>query len=266
MRTCLNLVSLKRGLDPIEGIAVAADAGFEGVGLWADVFEAQPDPIAHARKVAKLCDDRGVRVEEMCFVGGWMWAEGEAREKAMESIRRRTEIAAEAGCPFLIACASGGTGSTQRAAEDFAAICEIGAPLGVGYALEYIGAFPQVKDIPSGLEIVRLANQPNGKLLIDIFHTFRGGSTVNDFDLPRGDEVGLVHVNDVPAGDITQMNDANRVLPGDGALPLTQALEKLQAHGFAGALSVEIFNEEWWARPYAETAAAALEGLRRVMP
>lgn len=266
MRTCLNLVSLKRGLNPLEGVAIAADAGFEGVGLWVDAFEAQPDPLDYARKVAQLCADRGVRVEEMCFVGGWMWSEGEAREKAMGGIRRRTEIAAAVGCPYLIACASGGTGSTQKAAEDFAALCEIGEPMGVGFALEYIGAFAQVKDIPIGLEIVRLANRPNGKLLIDIFHTFRGGSTVSDFDLPKGCEVGLVHMNDVPAGDITQMNDSHRVLPGDGVLPLREALAKLRARGFEGALSVEVFSEHWWGRPFAETAAAALAGLRKVMP
>jgi 2-keto-myo-inositol isomerase len=266
MRTCLNLVSLKRGLDPLEGVAVAADAGFEGVGLWADAFEAQPDPVAHAKKVAKLCADRGVKVEEMCFVGGWMWAEGEARDKALDAIRRRTEFAAEAGCPLIIACAAGGTGCNQKAADDFATVCEIGAPLGVSFALEYIGVFPQVKDIPSGLEIVRLAKHPNAKLVIDIFHTFRGGSTVADFDLPKGCEVGLVHMNDVPAGDIMQMNDSFRVMPGDGVLPLKEALGKLEAHGFEGALSVEVFSEAWWAKPYAEIAAAALAGLRKVMP
>jgi sugar phosphate isomerase/epimerase len=266
MRTCLNLVTLQQGFSTLEGIKLAASVGFEGAGIWADDFEKQADPIAYAKDVAAALCDSGLHAEEMCFVGGWMWAEGQALQDALDQITRRAEIAAAATCPIIIACASGGIGCNNAAAEDFRRIGDIGAQLGVDFALEYIGPFEQVKDIPSGLEIVRLADHPNCKLLIDIFHTFRGGSTLPDFDLPMGNEVGLVHMNDVPAGDVLSMNDLDRVMPGAGVLPLKEAMGKLQTHGFEGALSVEVFNRDWWAKPPAEVAAAAFAGLKSTMP
>ena len=266
MRTCLNLVTIQQGFSTFEGIKLAASVGFEGVGIWADDFEKQPDPLAYAKDVATALADNGLRAEEMCFVGGWMWESGDALQGALDQIARRAEMAAAATCPFIIACVHGGTGCDQAAAEDYRRVCDIGAPLGVSFALEYIGPAAQIKNIPTGLEIVRLANHPNGKLLIDTFHSFRGGTTVEDFDLPQAGEVGVVHITDVPAGDVLSMNDLDRVMPGAGVLPLKEAMGKLQAHGFEGALSVEVFNQGWWAKPAEETAAAAIAGLKSVMP
>lgn len=265
MRTCLNLVTLQRGLDPIAGIKAAFAAGFAGVGLWADTFENAPDPRALAAEASRALDDHGLRAEELCFVGGWMWAQGEARPEAMDGVRRRAELAGTLGCPVLIACASGGVGDLDAAAADFSEACDLAAEHGVALALEYIGMLEQVRDLRTALDIVRRAAHPHGKLLIDTFHTFRGGSALDDFDLPRGDEVGLVHINDAPAGDIMQMTDADRVMPGDGAFPLREAIGKLAAGGYEGAVSVEVFSEQWWGRPIAQTARKAAEALRGVM-
>lgn len=265
MRTCLNLVTLQRGLDPVEGVKAAAAAGFDSVGLWADTFESQPDPIRYAADLSFVCEQHDVAVSEMCFVGGWMWPEGQERQKALDQARSRAELAAVATCPLVVACAAGGVGDLDAAAEDFRALCDIGAEVGISFALEYIGMFEQVKDLRTGLDIVRRADHPNGKLLIDTFHTFRGGSTLADFDLPGGDEVGLVHINDAPEGDIMQMVDADRLMPGDGAFPLREALGKLAANGYDGAVSVEVFSEEWWAKPIEETARGAIEGLTNLM-
>ena len=132
-------------------------------------------------------------------------------------------------------------------------------------ALEYIGPFEQYHDIKSGLELVRAADHPHGKLLMDVYHSFRGGSTTDDFKLPKGEEIGLVHINDVPAGDIMQMNDSHRVLPGEGVLPLREVIDNLASVGYEGALSVEVFNEALWALPAEEIAARAKTAMDRLL-
>ena len=255
MRIALNTVTLSREIAPDEAIKVAAQAGFTSVGLWYDRLAALEEKAGSLDAV----NDLDMRVEEICFLGGWMWATGEARENAMAATEARAEMAAAVGSPMVIACASGGTGDPAQAAKDFQAICDIGAKFGVVMALEYIGAFEQYHDIKSGLELVRAADHPNGKLLIDVFHSFRGGTVVEDFKLPRGEEVGLVHINDVPAGDIMQMNDSHRVLPGEGVLPLREAIGYLGDNGYEGALSVEVFSQGLWALPPAEVAQRAYE-------
>jgi len=266
MKTCLNLVTVQQGLDHVEGVKLAAEAGFESVGIWADYFEAQPDPVKAAADLAFICEQNDITISEMCFVAGWMWGDEETRKAGLEQSKSRAEIAAVATCPLVIACAAGGVGDLDAAAEDYRALCDIGAEVGITFALEYIGMFEQVKDLATGLDIVRRADHPNGKLLIDTFHSFRGGTVVEDFSLPKGDEVGLVHINDVPAGDIMQMADSHRIMPGAGVLPLTEALTRLGENGYDGAVSVEVFSEDWWGTPFADTAKAAYEGLMKVMP
>jgi sugar phosphate isomerase/epimerase len=261
MRLALNTVTLSRDIAADEAIKVAATAGFEGVGLWYDRLVALEEQAGSLDPVT----DQGPRVEEICYLGGWMWATGEARDDALAAAEARAEMAAAVGSPLVIACASGGTGDPAQAAADFQAICDLGAKFGVVMALEYIGAFEQYHDIKSGLELVRAADHPNGKLLIDIFHSFRGGTVVEDFKLPRGDEVALVHLNDVPAGDIMQMNDSHRVLPGEGVLPLREALGYLGDNGYEGALSVEVFSPELWDLPPAEVARRAHEATASVV-
>jgi len=252
MRVALNTITLGRELDPLAALRATADAGFDSVGVW---FDALSNLQERAGSLDDLRQFDGLRLEEMCFLGGWMWATGEARDQALQAAEDRAAMAAEIGCPVVIACASGGTGDPDQAAADFRAIADIGAKYDVVMALEYIGAFEQYHDIKSGLALVRATDHPNAKLLIDIFHSFRGGTVVEDFKLPQGDEVGCVHLNDVPAGDIMQMNDSHRVLPGQGVLPLREALGYLGGNGYDGALSVELFNPDLWALPPAEIAA-----------
>jgi 2-keto-myo-inositol isomerase len=261
MRAALNAVTLARGLSPLEAVQVAGEAGFEGVGLWYDALSAYQAQEGSLDQLLASDWLNRLQVEEICFLGGWMWATGEARELALQAAEDRAEMAAQVGSPLVIACASGGTGDPAQAAADFRAICDLGAKFGVSMALEYIGAFEQYHDLKSGLELVRAADHPNGKLLIDIFHSFRGGTTVDDFKLPRGEEVGLVHINDVPAGDIMQMNDSHRVLPGEGVLPLRECLDNLAAAGYEGALSVEVFNNDLWALPLEAIAGRAKAGM-----
>lgn len=255
MRPTLNTITLGREIHPIRAFQAAAAAGFAGVGVWHDrlgELKQQDGSLAGL----KVFTDR-LHIEEMCYLGGWMWATGEAREKALRAAEERAALAAEIGCPVIVACASSGCGDPRQAAADFRAICHIGARYGVIFALEYIGAFEQYHDLKSGLELVRAADHPHGKLLIDIFHSFRGGACVEDFKLPHGDEIACVHLNDVPAGDITQMDDSDRILPGEGVLPVRAALHYLAENGYNGALSIELFNPELWALPPEETAARA---------
>ncbi len=266
MTTCLNLISLGRETDQLAGIKAAAQAGFDSVGIWADAIESQSDPLAYAADIALACADHGLAVAEMCYVGGWMWENSEPTREALEVAKQRARLASASACPQIIACAAGGVGDLDAAAQDFSGLCDVGSEEGVDFALEYIGMSELVKDLKTGLDIVKRADHPRGKLLIDTFHTFRGGSTVDEFSLPAGDEVGLVHINDAPAGNIFEMADSDRVMPGDGAFPLTDALSRLQANGYDGGLSVEVFSEAWWSRPAEQTARAAYEGLRSVMP
>jgi 2-keto-myo-inositol isomerase len=264
MRPCLNVVTLGRGFDPLTAIRISAEAGFKSVGLWADALLLHQRQYGSLRLVERSLQDNGVQAEEICFVGGWMWVDNKARREVMLNAWTIAEMAGYLGAPYVIGCVSGGAGDPQIAAEDLFALCEVGRQFNVHVAVEYIGGVEQYKGVASALELTRACGHPGAQLLMDVFHTFKGGGTAADFLLPKGGEIGLIHINDVPDGDIPAMNDSHRVLPGEGILPLSKIVDNLKSVGFDGALSVEIFNEAVWALPPEEIAArakASLDGL-----
>ena len=51
--------------------------------------------------------------------------------------------------------------------------------------------------------------------------------------------------------------DAHRLLPGEGVIPLDDILTRLKQIGFDGLCSIELFRPEYWERDPAKLATAA---------
>ena len=75
--------------------------------------------------------------------------------------------------------------------------------------------------------------------------------------------MSVFHLNDYPADPpAAQLNDQDRVMPGDGDAPARANLfQTFQAVGFAGVLSLELFNPGLWER---DPLAVAKEGLAKM--
>ena len=59
--------------------------------------------------------------------------------------------------------------------------------------------------------------------------------------------------------------DADRILPGDGDFQLGPILEHLRRIGYAGWVSVELFNPELWKMKPVQVAEAAYTAVRRLL-
>ena len=62
-------------------------------------------------------------------------------------------------------------------------------------------------------------------------------------------------MNDYPDIPREQIADKDRVLPGEGIAPLGRILGILRDNGCAPALSIEVFNQEYWKQFDAPTLA-----------
>lgn len=58
------------------------------------------------------------------------------------------------------------------------------------------------------------------------------------------------------------MTDAHRLYPGDGVAPFKEIFRTLRAIGFRGALSLELFNRDYWQRDALAVARAGLDKMR----
>jgi sugar phosphate isomerase/epimerase len=68
---------------------------------------------------------------------------------------------------------------------------------------------------------------------------------------------------DVDHGDRARLGKPNRVLPGDGVLPLKELVATIKRLGYRGAYSLELFREEYWAMDPMIVAAKGIESMRR---
>src|SRR2546426_12811097 len=81
-------------------------------------------------------------------------------------------------------------------------------------------------------------------LVLDSCHWHASGSRpLTSFPVDR---LALVHLNDAPGKPPREIEDADRVLPGEGVIQLKTLLTALKTGKYAGPWSLETFNPLYW--------------------
>jgi 2-keto-myo-inositol isomerase len=86
-------------------------------------------------------------------------------------------------------------------------------------------------------------------LVLDVFHLFRTGESITQIPDRLMNRVWIFHVNDAPQMPLSALKDSDRVFPGEGVVNVKEALAELESKGFAGPVSLELFNANYWKRP-----------------
>lgn len=138
-------------------------------------------------------------------------------------------LAAELGARRLNV--SGDDANFDRLAENFGALCDLAADLGMGVDLEFM-RFRTVGTLHQALDIVTRAGRPNGRLLIDLLHLYRSGGTAGMLRGVPLSALGSVQLCDAPLKDPTDAGLADearqgRLFPGEGELPLMAFMDAL---------------------------------------
>ena len=133
--------------------------------------------------------------------------------------------------------------------------------------------FSGIPDLATAWDVVRSADRPNGGLVFDTWHYFRGR---RDDALLReipGERIFAVQINDAaaqPQGRLVVDTWRFRRLPGDGDFDLPEVLEILAAKRGIGPPGIEVLSEDLWRDAPAEIGrrsgaalAATLTPLRR---
>jgi sugar phosphate isomerase/epimerase len=195
--------------------------------------------------------------------------EVEVRIEALSaSVRRLAELEPE--CVLFLT----GPGPERRdlVVEGIRRIAEAGREAGVRVALEPVHpsqheTFSFVNSIADAIALLDEAGTPDVGLLVDVWHV--GG----DPDLvSHPDRIYGVHVSDRRE---PTRSHFDRLLPGDGVLPLPRILRTIRGAGYDGWYDVEVFSDDGtfgdsfpdslWAAEPAEVARRARESLERVL-
>ncbi|MHB8467098.1 MAG: sugar phosphate isomerase/epimerase family protein [Acidimicrobiales bacterium] len=151
-------------------------------------------------------------------------------------------------------------------AERFANVCDRFADEGVAVHLEFT-PFRPIGSLSAAWQIVRDAGRPNGGILFDTWHFFRGEP---DFDLLTripGDRIFAVQISDGAARlveSLVQDTFRHRLLPGEGVFDLGRVLRTLERTGGLNLVGPEVLSVELDALTPIEAARRAGEALDRV--
>ncbi|MGW8381048.1 sugar phosphate isomerase/epimerase family protein [Streptomyces sp. ODS28] len=264
-RFSINQQTVKQLALP-ELVAECGRLGVGAVGLWRE-----PVREFGLEKAARLVRDAGMTVTSLCR-GGFFTAEdpGE-RRRALEDNRAALDEAAALGTGVLV-LVSGGlpagsrdlAGARERVADALAELAPYAAERGVRLAIEplhpmYAADRCVVSTLGQALDLAGRFPAEQVGVTVDTYHLWWDERVPEQLARAgAGGRIALFQLADwvtpLPEGVLV-----GRGQLGDGAVPLREFRETVDAAGYAGPVEVELFNERLWARDGAEVLAETAE-------
>ena len=240
---CINQVTTLGAAFDAE-CAAYHDAGFRHVELW---FPKLQGLGLAPQAIAARLRDAALTPMCACAAGNLLWRGAPGPVERRGELEGQFALAEALGVPrFVIFDYVEATPKRDDhvvAAERLVSLAELAAKHHVRVALEFIARSRLLGSLVTALQVIRQAAQPNVGLCLDTFHLYAGVSKLEDLDDLRSGEVEHVHFHDVPRSVPRELLvDADRLPPGMGVIPLARVVGALRRIGYAGALSVELFD------------------------
>jgi sugar phosphate isomerase/epimerase len=267
-RYCLNTSTIReQKLGIVAEVELAAKVGYDGIEPWIRELDEYVQQGGSLSDLRKRIADAGLTVESAIGFAAFLHEDPAERQKGLEEARRSMDLVRQIGGTRIAAPPVGVTDKTGldpfALAERYYQLCELGQRMEVLPQLELWGFSKTLSRLGevafTGIE----AAHPAACLLLDVYHIYKGGSSFAGLTWCPGTRMYCFHMNDYPADPPREtIADRHRVYPGDGVAPLGDVLRTLHAIGFRGALSLELFNPEYWKQDAELVARTGLEKMR----
>lgn len=267
-RFCLNTSTIsgqKLGVEKY--IEIAARAGYDSVEVWIGDLRAYMESGKSLAALKKLASDSKVDIVDAIGFAPWMTDDEAKRKAGFAQMKEEMEIMAALGCPRIAAPAAGVTVLPDlfEVGHRYKQLLELGRQTGVTPQLEVWGA-SVFHHLGQALMAAAAANDPGVRILADVFHLHRGNSGFDCMKMLDGGVVEIFHMNDYPASiPREQLQDKDRIYPGDGVAPLTGLLTHLKNMTGSKILSLELFNRDYWQQDPLTVAKTGLEKMKKAV-
>jgi sugar phosphate isomerase/epimerase len=269
-RFCLNTSTIRgQELSLVQEIDIAHRAGYDAIEPWLREIEKYRDDGGSLADLRKRISDNGLVVADVIAFHEWIVDDETRRKKGLEAIRRSMDLIRQIGAERLAAPPVGATDRTDldlfKIADRYRALLEIGDKIGVVPQVEVWGFSKTLRRLSEGAFVAIESGHPKACVLADIYHLYKGGSSFEGLRLLGPEALQVIHMNDYPSDPPRdKIVDAQRVLPGDGIAPFKGIIPTLRKMGFAGYLSLELFNPALWKQDALHVARLGLEKMRAV--
>lgn len=238
-------VSLRGTLE--EKLRAAAAAGFASVEIFEnDLIGSTLTP----RTVRAMMDDLGIACSLYQPFRDFEGMPGHLRQRAMDRAERKFDLMAELGTDRILVCsncAPASLGERERIVDDFRELGERAGKRGLVVGYEALAWGRHVFDHRDAWAIVEAVDHPHVGIILDSFHSLSRKIPSESIRAIPGDKIVYIQLADAPLLDMDLLYWSRhfRNLPGQGGLDVEAYVAEILRTGYAGPLSLEIFNDRF---------------------
>ncbi len=260
MKLALNGATIMRA--PIqEDVEIAAECGYGALEIWAGKLDAY----RRTHTIEDLAERmRTLGVLPWCInsIEDITYRDAAGRRELLDELRRTVAVARAIGAPAIVVVPGHHPDrySRHEAVQDAVEVLRTMSDVAgdVGLAFEFLGKPGcAVPTLDMATEIIARVDRPNVGMVIDTFHFYAGGSSLDDLRHVPVDKLTVVHLNGCEDRPRDELTDGHRLYPGEGIIPIESILAALRARGYDGVASVEIFRPQYWAQDPRQVARTA---------
>jgi sugar phosphate isomerase/epimerase len=251
---------------PLEAkLEAMQEAGFTQVMLKANDLVGHPQGWQAAVKAVRASGLRGTGFQVLRDFEG---LSGHLHQYKVDIAKTMLEMCAALGCDVLLACSSTSTHASQdldHIARDLRKLAMLAIPFGIKIAYEGLSWGRTVNEFTTAWDVVCRADCPNLGIGFDSFHILAAKTPLDAIDDLDPSRIFLVQLSDFMWQETRTFEERMatartfRVFPGEGVHTeeLVQMVLKLDALGYAGDYSFEVFNDDYVQMPLPMVAQRA---------
>src|SRR5450755_2416424 len=190
----------------------------------------------------------------------------EAFRRTLDRAERKFDVMQALGAPLMLVCSNTSplaVGDAARSAAQLHELAERAARRNLRIGYEALAWGRHVNRYAEAWDIVARADHPHLGLILDSFHTLSLQDDPSGIAALPGERIFFLQMADAPllAMDVLQWARHHRNFPGQGQLDLENFFLQVLRSGYAGTLSLEIFNDQFRETPNRRTALDAMRSL-----
>jgi len=172
------------------------------------------------------------------------------RSRAFERAERKFDLMNSMDADLVLICSNlsaHALGGIDRAADDLAELGERAKARGIRIGFEALAWGRHINNHRHTWEVVRRADHSHVGLILDSFHTLSRKIDSDTIRAIPGDKIFFVQLADALLinMDLFHWSRHFRNMPGEGDLPVVEFMRAVSSTGYAGPLSLEVFNDQF---------------------
>ncbi|MDB5826403.1 MAG: 4-hydroxyphenylpyruvate dioxygenase [Variovorax sp.] len=261
MHRSIATVSLSGTLrQKLEAISAA---GFDGIELFENDFI---NFNGSAAELGRITRDLGLSIDLYQPFRDFEGMPEAQFRRSLERAERKFDLMEAMGAPMVLCCSNTSPATIDDpalAAAQLHALAERAARRNLRVGFEALAWGRKTSLYGQAWDIVRRADHSHLGLILDSFHTLSlKDDPAGIVEIP-GDKIFFLQMADAPLLDMSVLQWArhHRSFPAQGDFDVVTFFEKTLLAGYAGPLSLEIFNDVFRETPNRRTAVDAMRSL-----